>query len=96
MHVPNLSRAIADYIIIETLAAQPSLSRSKIEASLSIQALGLDSAAKRRVQEQIIRTVESIGFSTRFSIDAFSQARTVGDLTDLLLAATGGWPTEAN
>lgn len=91
--MPTLSRAIADYIVIEALAAQPSLSRSKIEPHLSVDSLSLDPAAKQRVQEQIVCTVESIGFSTTFSVDAFSDAQTVGDLTDLLLAATDdGWP----
>ena len=91
--VPTLSRAIADYIVREALAAQLSLSRSKIEPHLSVDSLSLDPAAMRRVQEQIVRTVESIGFSTKFSVDAFSDAQTVGDLTDLLLAATDdGWP----
>jgi hypothetical protein len=91
--VPTLSRAIADYIVMEALAAQLSLSRSKIELHLSIASLNLDPATKRRIQEQIVRTVESIGFSTTFSVDAFPNAQTVGDLTDLLLSATQhGWP----
>jgi hypothetical protein len=91
--MPKLSRAFADYIVIEAFATQTSLSRGQIKAPLSIDALGLDSAAKRQIQEQIVRTVESIGFRTTFSIDAFSNAKTVGDLIDLLLAATdSGWP----
>ena len=89
----TLSRAIADYIVTEAVAVQQSLSRSKIEAHLSIHSLSLDPAAKRQIQERIVRTVESIGFSTTFSVNAFSDAQTVGDLTDLLLAATDdGWP----
>jgi len=90
--MPRLSRAIGDYIVIEALAAQTSLSPGQIESSLSIDALGLDSVAKQRTHDQIVRTVDSIGFRTTFSIDAFSDAKTVGDLTSLLLATTdGGW-----
>ena len=89
--MPRLSRAIADYIVVQSLAAsQTSLSPGQIESPLSIDALDLDSAAKQRAHDQIVRTIDSIGFQTTFSLDAFSNAKTVGDLIDLLLATTGG------
>jgi hypothetical protein len=88
----RVSRAIADYIVREAVSTQTSLSLGQIEPLSSIGELGLNSAAKQQVQEQIVRTVESIGFRTTLSIDAFSDARTVGDLVDLLLAAIdSGW-----
>jgi hypothetical protein len=91
----KLSRAIADYIVREALSAQTSLSLAQIEPLSNIDKLGLSSAAKQKVQEQIVRTIESIGFRTTFSIDAFSDAQKVDDLTDLLLAGTGnGWPKD--
>ncbi len=90
--MPALSRAIAEYIVIDAIATQRSVKHGQIEATLRIDALDLDSAAKEQIQQQIVRTVESMGIRTRFSIDAFSDAQTVSDLTDMLLATTErGW-----
>jgi hypothetical protein len=90
--MPRLSRAIADYIITEALAAQTTLSPSQIQGTVCMDALGLDSAAKHQVRDHIVRAIESIGFRIKFSIDAFSDAQTVDDLIDILVAATDGGP----
>lgn len=86
--MPEITRRIASDIVIDIFAAQTSISRDQIEADSNIEKLGLDSTAMRQSQQRIVRAIESLGFRTSFPLDAFSDARTVGDLIKVVLTFT--------
>jgi acyl carrier protein len=86
--MPELGRRIASDIVIDALAGQASVSRDQIDAHSIIDKLGLDSNAMRQSQHRIVRAIESLGFRTSFPLDAFSDARTVGDLIKVVLTFT--------
>jgi hypothetical protein len=86
--MPELNRALARDIVTECIAIETAFTQRQILESMSMDGLGLDSDARRRTYKRIVDEVKAFGWRTSFSFDAFSSARTVGDVMDALIVAT--------
>ena len=84
----NLNRAIARNIVTKAIAVDTEFSQPQINEALRIADLDLDALATERIYKQIVRDIESVGFHTKVSMSVLSDAVTVGDVIDVVVALT--------
>jgi hypothetical protein len=84
----KLNRAIARNIVSKAIAVDTSFKQLDIDARLPLADLSLDLGAKTRIYKQIVHDIEFVGYVPKFSATELFKAKTVGEVVNIVIAAT--------
>ena len=82
----KLKRSIARNIVTEAFALHMPMTVDQIQEPQFIE--NIDLREKEQIHERIVGELKWLGFRTAYSFPEFSQARTVGEVIDVVVSLT--------